>query len=246
MPRPRGFLRCLASTFFLLGLGVNAGAAPREKENVWNLGFALEQMRYEAQSDQFFGQRGTLSFGYGKFQRQLYYGFNADILMGPYTEILEEKVKTDFYGTGFNVKTSYAFTGDGFRNANGSWSLDLGLSYSDTVGRSVAKSPVQDDKRVISELSMRVSQFNGLVSISYNKMLPARPLGNDPELLMTRIEGYAAGLGVTYPIKATYSMRYREEKGKVGNSDGYTREKTERGSLTGYSVFFNFSVFLGV
>ena len=65
---------------------------------------------------------------------------------------------------------------------------------------------------------------------------------NRPEQLVTRIEGGILNLGFDIPLTTKYSATYAK---RAANTTSIGEPQTERGTLKGYSVFVNYTVFLG-
>ena len=71
----------------------------------------------------------------------------------------------------------------------------------------------------------------------YKKFKSKRNVTNDPEFLVTRIEGWMVSLGVSIPAYMEYSLtKETEDEGSSNQS----------GKLFGYTIMLTGSVFLGI
>lgn len=203
----------------------------RKKENVWSLGLGGQHFFYRLKDERLDGAAAVFEVGFGKVQNRLKYHGSFDIILGPYTKLFSERVPTDFFGTGFKGRIAYAL----LPYRGGPWGLDvgIGLSYIDMVGRSVGTS--SRDGETIESLTMKIASFSSLAGIGFHSFEDARTLGNDPNNLLTRIEGYSVQLDFCYPIKATYKTRLALSESNQANS----------GDVIGYSILVSGAIYLG-
>lgn len=175
------------------------------------------------------GYIGTRWFGHG----------SVDIISGPYQTPQRSKPKLDHSGTGFSTLWGYNLNEGGIRKEGGSFGLSLGLSYADIVGRST--DTYSSGNETVEQFVMRVSNFAVMPGLFYAWLEKARPNGNKPEYLVTRIEGYLLNLGVAVPFLATQTTKYQS----------YTPTKPEgtaesqSGRMNGYSIVLNLTTLLG-
>src|SRR5690606_38917285 len=89
----------------------------------------------------------------------------------------------------------------------------LGLSYADMVGRSIGKNrketghPVSNSE-LVDDYTMRVTNFSLLPAVFFSWLEEARPRGNTPELLTTRLDGYMLTIGIAMPLLISYQASY--------------------------------------
>jgi len=224
---------------------VNATDA-EDKGTVWNVGFSGMRHNLHDQEDagnELTGNSGVVQIGRGHIGQSWFLFGSADIILGPYEQVRAEKIKTDFFGTGFSAWTGYAVTPGTLRHSVGSAGVTLGISYADIVGRSVARSAVGDDDRYIDNYSLRTSTWLAVPGTFFATLKKARPKGNTPELLLTRIEGYIFNFGVGFPVISDYRARYEVKDLRNSKNDA---KKHESGHLEGMTFLLSFNPLLGI
>lgn len=214
------------------------------QRHTWDVGLSLKRYQLEDNKNSLIGNSAMFQVGRGWIGDRWRFNASVDILMGPYNEIRDERVKTDFFGTGLTA-TSYYSLNNNLRDTRGSWGISAGVAYSDIVGRSVENGTPDSDGKVITNLTMRATNFMVTAGLFHAWIKPARPEGNLPDLLLTRVEGFMIGLSGAYPVQSSYSTNYftrtQGEKGPTGPPTS----KKERGSLKGYSILASFTAMLG-
>jgi hypothetical protein len=98
---------------------------------------------------------------------------------------------------------------------------------------------------------MHVTSYTIFPSIFFAWLKEARPAGNTPDLLATRIEGYMLNMGIAMPLSSKYKIRYLSTPMTQGTSallkeEGPSYVSTKYGYLRGYSLVVTFSTLLGV
>jgi hypothetical protein len=219
-------------------------SAVEYQHNTWDIGLSASRYEFQDSKNSIIGNSGAFQIGRGWIGDRWRFGATVDILMGPYTEIRSECVRTDFFGTGLSATSYFSVTGP-LRSPSGSWGLSAGATYFDIVGRSVQNGDADKDGNVITNLTMRASTFMATAGIFRAWMVPKRPEGNTPDLLLTRIEGYMLGISGAYPIQSSYSVKYDIKNQGASGPTGEPRSRSDRGDLEGYSISATFSAMLG-
>ena len=234
-------LRISAAVFCQI-LFIDAFAETKGFKNaVWSVGTTVERFALEGEdSNELTGTAGLLQFGGGFLGERFAFLGSANLILGPYEEVRSEDIKTDFGGTGFTAWTYYA-VGMDLRHPKGSYGFCLGLDYTDMVGRSVSKSASKDD-RVLDNYVIRSAIFSVIPGFFFAWLEPARPKGNTPELLATRIEGYVLTIAYSYPLIADYKVKYTTAEPNGNNEQSFRSS----GDLKGYAVIVGFGFLLGV
>lgn len=213
------------------------------RKSVWS--FALTGTRHNLKAgngtDELLGNTASVQIGTGTIARSWYALGSFDILLGPYEPALGGQLNVDFQGTGFTVWSGFSAQTLDLRSDAGGYGFALGLSYADTVGRSIGANrqdrPDGADGDLYSNYVMRITNFSLLPGIFFSWLSPSRPQGNTPELLTTRTEGYILTLGVAMPLLISYSTESeRFDPAKSGKEDG---------QLRGYSVLIALITLLG-
>jgi len=246
----RPHLSSLNRTFLLLAIGLATqysyvARANEDRNDVWEVGLNFQRLQLKDDKNNLVGNGGTFQVGMGRIIGPWQLSLVADIVLGPFTSLRKERVKTDFYGTGGTLSARYTFGHKGARAIRG-LGLSLKLAYADIVGRSIQNSTRTDDHREVSDLSMRTSIFMGYAGVFISWIEESRPTGNTAQLLTTRVEGYILSCDFGYPLKSSYSTTYHETEYEEGSDEVIsTQKKRERGAHNGYSIRATLTILLG-
>ncbi len=217
----------------------------QERNDVWEVGLNFQRLQLKDDKNNLVGNGGIFQIGMGGIIGSWHLSAAADIVLGPFTSLRKERVKTDFYGTGATISSRYTFSEKGARTMQGT-GVSLKLSYADIVGRSIQNSIRTSDNREVSELIMRTSTFMGYVGIFISWIRDIRPVGNTTELLKTRVEGYILSFDFGYPLKSAYSTTYQETEYEEDSDEVISsQKKRERGAHNGYSIRAALTILLG-
>lgn len=243
-------LLLLGVTQTAFGQALDLAALPKPKQampmrqSVWSFGITGERNNLKAGNgtDELLGNSAAIQIGTGSVSGSWYTIASLDILLGPYERALQDQLNVDYQGTGFTVWTGFSAQTLDLRSSAGGYGFALGLSYADTVGRSIGanrkdsgKGTPEDEKR-IGNYNIRITNFSLLPGIFFSWLSPGRPEGNTPDLLATRTEGYILTLGVAVPLLVSYSTKYETLDGK---------SEDESGQLRGYGVLITLTSLLG-
>ena len=178
-------------------------------------------------------KRGV-SLGAGYISKSWLFNGSVDILLGPYEPTRGERFDVDFYGTGATLWLGFSAQTLDLRSPEGGYGFALGLSYADTVGRSAELS-----SGATPDYVMHVTNLSLVPGLFFSWLKPARPRGNTPELLTTRLEGEVLSFGMAMPLISSYSATYESEVAP-------RQSVTEKGRLRGYSLTLSLTGFLGI
>lgn len=219
------------------------------KRTVWSIGVAGERHSLKAgDGNELLGNAAEVQLGSGYLSQSWYLLGTLDILLGPYEPTRDRQLNVDYVGTGLTIWTGFSAQTMDLRSSEGGYGFALGLSYADMVGRAVGRNrkdsgerqadgqPLEEDKGLIDTYAMRITNFSLLPAIFFSWLDPARPQGNSPELLATRVEGYLLTLGVAMPLQVSYQAKYETFDGE---------SHTETGQLRGYSIMASLTALLG-
>lgn len=229
-----------------LGADVAAPSPPVDgvdaRDNYWSIGLAGYQNNLKSGTDQsLLGPSLVVQVGRGHLENNWFLSGTLDIISGPYRAQQGGPVDLDFQGTGFTALLGYSAENTSLRTDLGNYGFTFGISYSDMVGRSLEGKRTQlADGNAIEKFTTRVTNFSILPAVFFCWLEPPRKKGNDPDLLVTRIEGYILNLGIAVPMKANFTNKYD----KI-SEDGVTPQ-SERGSLKGYTLMVSLTAALGV
>lgn len=209
-----------------------------ERSNgVWSFGLAASQVNLQSgEGEELSGFRSTSQLGWGYLSESWYGYVGLDIIAGPYESSRPPKIVVDYSGTGVSAGIALSAENQNLRTKDGNYGFSLSLQYSDITGRSI-KSGSDDsapDER-ITNWQARVQSLSIFPAIFFCWLEPARPAGNTPELLMTRIEGYVLSIGLSTPLQATYSVGYQQA------GEGFS----SKASVKGYTAIISLQALIG-
>lgn len=223
------------------------------RRSVFSIGIEGDKHSLKAgNGDELIGNSAAVQLGTGYIADKWYTTVSLDIILGPYEPVRNRELNTDFVGTGITWFTGISAQTQNLRSPEGGYGFALGLSYADIVGRTVSRRNAdsrggkKDNEEVLDNYIMRVNKFSMMPAVFFSWLKDARPSGNSPDLLITRIEGYFMTIGVAIPLLTTYSAKYsvRESTDESGTVKP-THEKTENGQLRGYSILLAMTAFFG-
>jgi hypothetical protein len=216
---------------------VSATAHGKPRDTVWSIGFQAGQLALKSgDGNHLLGLSTAVQLGRGWIGRNWYGSLSLDIISGPYQSPKQQDLVVDFSGTGASAWFAYSAANRSLRTYEGNYGFLLGVTYQDVVGRSVGRRVSQVGGVSVDNWVMRVNNFSLYPAIFFCWLNEARPEGNTPELLKTRIEGYFLTIGIATPLQATYSLSYEQNEKPI---------KT-RGVLKGYTIQIALSTLLGV
>ncbi len=236
---------CFAISGFAFGIESKTNLEAQQKalgtkNSVWVFGIAgVDHELAEEDASNLTGGSVMVQIGRGYIGKHWFGQGAVDIIAGPYQTPQRSKPRLDHSGTGFYTLWGYSFNEGGMRKEGGSFGMSLGLSYADIVGRST--DVYSSGTETIDQFVMRVSSFAATPGLFYAWLEKARPDGNKPEYLITRIEGDVVNLGLALPLLATQTTKYQS----------YTPTKPEgtnesqSGRMKGYSIVLNLTALLG-
>lgn len=214
-------------------------APTEDKGNVWS--FGLTGMRHSLKAgdgNELLGNSAAIQLGTGYISSSWYTDVSLDILLGPYEPTRGKQLNVDYVGTGLTVFAGFSAQTKNLRSAEGGYGFALGLSYADIVGRSVGRNRKEGEGGdLIENYAMRVTTFSLVPAIFFSWLREARPNGNTPELLETRVEGYFLTIGMAMPLLSSYSAKYSRRDGEPVSP--------EKGQLRGYSLLIALKAMLG-
>ncbi len=230
-----------------------SNAHPEVKSNVWSFGIAGERHSLKAgNGNELLGNSGAIQLGTGYISSSWYADVSLDILLGPYEPTREKQLNVDYVGTGLSFFTGFSAQTKDLRSAEGGYGFALGLTYADIVGRSIGRNRKEGQEsgnaNLIDNYVMHVTNFSLVPAIFFSWLKEARPNGNTPELLETRVEGYFLTIGMAMPLLTAYQAQY-DVRGDVGAADpsatGDLTHVREKGQLRGYSLVISLKAMLG-
>ncbi len=214
------------------------------KSTVWSFGVTgLQENLKGSNNHQLIGPSTAIQIGFGHLAEDWLAITSADILQGPYQPTYDSQLQVDYSGFGISAWTGLSAQKANLRSPEGGYGFALGLSYGTLKGVMIGRNRLStggDDttrRDLVDSYTMTLSKLTLVPGVFFTWLTSARPHGNTPDLLKTRIEGYVLMVGAATPVFATYTAAY---------SKGSIDETRDSGSLSGYSILVNFTALLGV
>ena len=185
--------------------------------------------------DHLLGTAVTVGLGYSYIADNWIAGGELGFITGPFQSSKQQDLTVDFTGTGINGYIGFSAENKNLRSFQGGYGFLLGVSYFDSIGRSVGERVSETDGVIINNWLMRVNNFSIYPAVFFTWLKDARLKGNSPELLVTRIEGYMLSMGLAVPIQTEYRVQFEADEVK----------QSSEGELNGYSILVHFTVLFG-
>jgi hypothetical protein len=234
------------------------------RNTVWSFGLTGTRHSLKSgDSNELLGNSAGVHLGRGYVSDNWFANFSFDILLGPYEPTQQQQLEVDYFGTGGTVWLGFSAQTLNIRSRAGGYGFALGLTYADIVGRSLGKNRKESDSssdtekkiensNLIDDYTMRITNFSLLPAVFFSWLEQARPRGNTPELLKTRIDGYILTIGIAMPLLISYQAKYTtrdkyvvREGADVPEIEEPSRDVTDSGRLRGYSLMINLTALLG-
>ncbi len=208
---------------------------PPPRTGAWSLGLDARQMAITP-NDRRYKQRGVspdINLGYVYVSQQWFSITSAHLVLGPTSQHFPDSPPIDYDGYGFSTIFGYSFSD--LRRPSGDFGAELGLEAFGIVGRSFRKQTLANGSDTDGWV-MRTNWTALTPALFATFLKPARPQGNRPEWLVTRIEGYHVSLGLVIPVQHSWDLRYERDGVSLG----------DRGSWKGIMGLFSVSAWLGI
>jgi len=226
------------------------------RHNVWNFGLTGNRHYLKAgNGNEVLGNSSSINLGTGYISDSWYVLGSFDIILGPYEPAFRKQLDVDFFGTGITVWTGFSAQTLNLRSPDGGYGFALGFSYADVVGRSIGKNRKQTNSKIknndlVDNYSIKTTNFSLLPAVFFSWLEEARPRGNTPELLKTRLDGYFLTMGIAMPLFVTYHAKYEKRDQYEIQDDQIVKTKdseivSPKGQLRGYSLVITFTSLLG-
>ncbi len=222
------------------------------REMIWTYAASMIQYNLKAPDDsKLSGIAGSFTAGYGRVHGDSWMSGRFHFLGGPGNTARGGAFDADYGGTGIDIEYGSSFPGTSLRSGSSPfWAISTG--YMDLNGRNIGgnrknNGDPDDPKNYYLEQDFKTS-FGAVIitpACGWQWAKAERPSGNEPELLVTRVESAYIRIGAAIPV---YS-RARVEVIKRESSDSISQSPTQHtttGSIRGYSVIATTGVWLGI
>ena len=225
------------------------------RKDAWSVGLSgLRHSLKAGDGNEVLGNSAVVQLGKSYLSETWFWSSSLDIYLGPYEPSRQAQLDVDYVGTGISLGLGTSAQNSNLRSSEGGYGFAIGLSYADVIGRSIGRNRLEEgdpsddrNRNLIDNYVIRVTNFSLVPSIFFCWLDEARPHGNSPELLRTRLEGFFLNVGIAMPLlvsyKAQYDTRSRidEESGDIIPAD----TERESGQLRGYSITIAVTAMLG-
>ena len=236
--------------------GVAAETSPAqysESTQIWTFGLGSIFHRLQAYGDnELAGTSATIDIGYGILHEKWFVRGAFSSILGPYEPARDSQFNMDYFGTGFLLMAGAQLPDLPLpilkvESRSLVYGLAFGLHYSDLSGKSIGKNRKTDNDSSVAPQNYRSNITNlALLPAFYMSWLsPPRKIGNTPEDLKTRVEGYQLLAGALIPVMSYYDNEYSQDK-LQGDGSSVNVAVRERGSFTGASFYLAIAILLGI
>jgi hypothetical protein len=222
------------------------------RDVIWSFDASLTNPTYTCpDGSKITGYGGSFSVGYGRFHDSHWYSGRMHFLAGPFDVARDNQFDADFNGTIIDFEYGTAFPGFSLRSDSAPV-LSISGGYMDYNGHNIGENRKNDgdpnnSKNYYLEQDFKSSTGAIIVtpSVGWIWPKPPRPRGNEPELLLTRVEAAFLKLGAQIPLYSHSRMEVvkRDENDSISQN---ASKRTSTGLLAGYSLILSTGVMLGI
>ncbi len=218
----------------------------------WSFDMAVNNFRFIAPDDsKVAGVGASFVIGYGRIHENSWINLNYHFISGPWDSARNQSFDVD--SSGFLLDAEYGAAFPRFSLRSGSCPmLSISGGYlslsSKSIGSNRKNSGNPDDvSNFYLEQDFKTT-INSLVvtpAIGWQWVKPARPSGNEPELLQTRVESVYLRLGAIVPLYSGSRVKVlkRSQRDTLSQTPKY---HTTTGTIRGYSMVMTTGVWLGI
>ncbi len=220
---------------------------------IWSFGLGSIFHRLQAYGDNdLAGTSAAIDLGYGVLKEKWFVRGAFSSILGPYEPARDHQFNMDYFGTGFLLLAgaqlqNFPYQNMNFENRSLGYGLAFGFHYFDLSGKSIGKNRKIDNDSSVAPRDYRsnITNLALLPAIYISWLNPYRKIGNTPEDLKTRVEGYQVLIGAIVPVISYYDNEYSRDKLQDDGSN-LSVVVRERGSFTGASAYLAISILLGI
>jgi len=222
------------------------------REVIWTFDAAVSKPSFKCPDGSMIeGYGGGFTIGYGRVKESRWLTGRIHFLAGPFDVARHGQFDADFNGTLLDVEYGSTFPGYDLRGGNTPL-LSVSAGYMDFNGQNIGDNRKNNGdpnnrRNYYLEQDFRSSTSAVVVTpaIGWIWAQPARPRGNEPELLSTRAEAAYVKLGALVPLysHSRVEVTKRDESDALAQSPS---KKSSTGHLAGYSFILSSGVWLGI
>lgn len=209
---------------------------PPRKAN-WSVGIDLRQLSVTP-DDRRYKQREIapdINIGFVWIEDSWWGMGNVHLPVGPTSQRYPDSPPLDTEGYGISATFGKTLNSQSLREKSGDYGIEVGIESFELTARSFRRQTLNDGTATDAwTVKTRWTAITPSLFATFLK--PARPQGNKPEWLMTRIEGYRIALGLVIPVQKSWDLRYKQGETNQG----------DRGSWKGVHGLFSVNTWLGI
>lgn len=218
----------------------------------WLFDLGVHNFRFTAPDDsKVAGVGASFAIGYGRIHQDSWINTNYHFLSGPWDSARNQSFDVD--SSGFLIDVEYGAAFPGFSLRSGSCpTLAISGGFLSLSSKSIGSNRKNngnpdDTNNFYLEQDFKTS-INALVvtpAIGWNWVKAARPAGNEPELLLTRVESAYIRLSALVPLYsgARVKVLKRSQSDTLSQAP---KHHTTTGIIRGYSMVLTTGVWLGI
>lgn len=224
----------------------------KPREAIWSFESGIAQYNIAVpDTSKIKGIAGSFTIGYGRIQGDRWLTGRFHFLAGPFDLARQGQFDADFSGTMIDIEYGSVFPGQNLRGTSAPI-LSISTGYMDLSGHNIGENRKNngnpnDSRNFYLEQDFRIHFGSIFLSpgIGWAWTKSVRPEGNEPELLVTRVESAYTRLGITIPIysRGQVEVTKRDEGDSLSQSP---TKHTSTGHVTGYSLVASAGVWLGI
>jgi hypothetical protein len=197
------------------------------------------------------GSAGSFTVGYGRTRENAWLVARLHIISGPWGTARSGTFDSDYSGTMFDIEYGAAFPR--LRLRSGSCPiLSIAGGYLDISGRNIGGNKksqyglkASNSESLEQDFRTSLGELTVTPSIGWSWTRPARPAGNEEELLQTRVESSIVKLGAILPLYSRSRVtvnRIRESAESSATADRIS----SAGPAKGFAIFSSLTIWLGI
>lgn len=197
------------------------------------------------------GLAGAFAVGYGRTRENSWLIARLHVISGPWNESRNGNFDSDYSGTMFDVEYGTAFPRLKLRSGSRPI-LTIAGGHMDISGRNIggnkkSKYVAGNYNSTDSEQSFKtgLGQIPISPSVGWSWTQASRPIGNQEDLLQTRVESANVKFGAVIPLYSRARVTVNK-RGESSKPDKQVKGLTSSGPVNGYAMVSSISVWQGI
>lgn len=221
-------------------------------DDFWIFGSSSHTHQLSGPKDnEFDGTSFQISIGKGTVRDAWNLFTTIDIISGPFKPFFDGQLEIEFEGLGLSSYWHHTISGQTIRGQVPSINFALGINLNRINGSSIGQNNslksnynAPENNGKINKYDLTLSTLNLMIGPTLSWVESARPRGNEPSLLKTRIEGYNVSLLFQIPLYASYSSETKKLSYNDSTRQITGQDSSESGSMSGWSFVVSLSTYI--